>query len=319
MLYPLSFEVRDGVADTELSQAAWVFVPPPGIEPTGTMVCLSGGGFDKHYWHLEVPGHPGYSFAEHLSELGWVVIALDHLGVGESSDPPGGAVTAERLRNGNSVAAAQIIERVRAGTLVDGLGPVKGPFIGAGHSLGAFVTILVQAGFRTYDAVCLLGAGLDYSNPFGEIQGNTLAERMDASEAIGRKRFGVAPEIQFHRRPRKNIQHLLYGSDVPVAVLEADEAVSSRVPVRAAAEVIAPGFGRDEAAVLDVPVFLGFGEGFFELTRDPRAEPSFYRASPDVTLFVLQGAAHCHNTASTRVQLWDRISSWGNAVAHSLG
>lgn len=311
----LTFDVHDGMGEAKLQQAAWVFAPPPQTEPVGVMMCLSGGGFDKHYWHLEVAGHPRYSFAEHMAGLGWVVVAVDHLGVGDSSDPPGGPVSTWRLRDGDIKVAAQVIERSRTGTLADGLGPVGGPFIGVGHSLGAYVMMLVQAGAAPYDAVCLLGAGLDFTNPFGEIPGATLAERMDASEAVGRQRFEVASDVQFHRRPRKGIRDLLYGPDVPVAVMDADEAVSSRVPVRAAAEVIAPGFGRDEAAVIDVPVFLGFGQGFFELSRDPHAEPSFYRSAPDVTLFLLTGAAHCHNTAPTRAVLWDRIARWGSTVS----
>ena len=37
------------------------------------------------------------------------------------------------------------------------------------------------------------------------------------------------------------------------------------------------------------------------------ADVAYYRRSPDVTLYVLHNSAHCHNVASTRTQLWDRI------------
>ena len=37
---------------------------------------------------------------------------------------------------------------------------------------------------------------------------------------------------------------------------------------------------------------------------------AFYPRSRDVTLYVLRDSAHCHNSASTRTELWDRIGQW---------
>ena len=41
----------------------------------------------RRYWHCEIAEHSGYSMAEHLARRGDVVVALDHLGIGESSRP----------------------------------------------------------------------------------------------------------------------------------------------------------------------------------------------------------------------------------------
>jgi hypothetical protein len=64
----LSVEVGEAIGSGEpLRQTAWLLVPP---EPAGTkavLLCLAGGTYDKRYWHIEIPGHPGYSFAEHLA------------------------------------------------------------------------------------------------------------------------------------------------------------------------------------------------------------------------------------------------------------
>jgi hypothetical protein len=86
------------------------------------------------------------------------------------------------------------------------------------------------------------------------------------------------------------------------------------VPVRAAAEVTTPGFVREHAATVYVPVFLGFG-GMLDVSPDPWAEAGNYRSSRDITLLVLGGSAHCHNMSSNRAVLWDRISTWAAAVA----
>jgi hypothetical protein len=37
---------------------------------------------------------------------------------------------------------------------------------------------------------------------------------------------------------------------------------------------------------------------------------AYYCRSRDVTLYVLSDSAHCHNFASSRDELWDRIGLW---------
>src|ERR1700722_8173566 len=81
-------DVSDNIGSGELlTQTGWVFAPESPANIRGAILCLAGGTYDKTYWHLEVAGYPGYSFAEHLVNRGYVVIALDHLGVGGSTDP----------------------------------------------------------------------------------------------------------------------------------------------------------------------------------------------------------------------------------------
>jgi hypothetical protein len=62
------------------------------------------------------------------------------------------------------------------------------------------------------------------------------------------------------------------------------------------------------AANVRCAVFLGFGE--HDIPEQPHDDPAFYTGSGDVTLFVLEGGAHCHNFAPTRTVLWDRLGRW---------
>ena len=57
-----------------------------------------------------------------------------------------------------------------------------------------------------------------------------------------------------------------------------------------------------EAAAIDVPVLSACGER--DLVPDPWAEPTAYRRSNDVAIFVVPRMAHMHNFASTRELLW---------------
>jgi hypothetical protein len=71
------------------------------------------------------------------------------------------------------------------------------------------------------------------------------------------------------------------------------------------------------AAELDCSVFLGFGD--HDVPPVPHADVAFYPQSPDVTLFVLPKSAHCHNFASTRTQLWERIGLWADEQGQGPG
>ena len=65
----LPADVTQGKA---IAISAWVFIPDDlsllGARPV-TMALLSGGSYDKRYHHAVIPGHPGYSAAEHLAGL----------------------------------------------------------------------------------------------------------------------------------------------------------------------------------------------------------------------------------------------------------
>ncbi|MFZ0715654.1 hypothetical protein [Mycobacterium sp.] len=132
----LSFDVT-AAWDTgqALTQSAWIFLPDTA-SPLGILCGLSGGTYDKHYWHLDVPGHPGYSFAEHLAARGFIVIAVDHLGVGESSRPADPEeVRLARVACADAAVVEQIRQRSAAGTLHPDL-PARDslPLIGIGHA-----------------------------------------------------------------------------------------------------------------------------------------------------------------------------------------
>ncbi|WP_202125118.1 alpha/beta hydrolase [Actinomadura physcomitrii] len=312
-----SFDVTEEIGTGEpLSQTAWIFAPEDAAEVKGAILCLAGGTYDKRYWHPEVPGHDGYSFGRHLAGRGYVVIALDHLGVGGSSDPTAsGAVTLQLMARGDAAVAAQIRARLDGGTLVPGLPPLPHlPLIGAGHSMGACLTTMVQAQAGAYDAVVLLGYGVDITNVHDEkATSEALEERVDETEAIFRATTGTAPDATSTIVPRALLRQLFHGPDVPEEVIRVDDAAQSRVPVRAASEVTTPGYVRQYAEAVDVPIFLGFGR--VDVSPDPYAEPACYRASADVTLVIVEGSGHCHNFAGRRGELWNRIASWGDAIS----
>jgi len=312
----ITFDVTNAVGSPEsLSQTARLFLPEhPGSTPA-VLVCLAGGTYDWHYWHLEVPGRRGYSFAEHLAHRGFAVVALDHLGVGESSDPTEfGPVGLDVLAHGDAAVAHQVKERVAAGTLSEQLPPLVIPLIGVGHSMGACLTTIVQAKQRPYAAVALLGYGVEITNVYDEPNSATeLEDRITESERIFREINDVGPEANSCIVPREHLRTIFHAGNVPDDVIVADDTVESVVPVRAASEVTTAGYVARFAELIDVPVFVGLGD-VLDMSPDPHAEPRNYCSSPDVTLHLVEGSAHCHNFASNRALLWDRIAAWIQAA-----
>src|SRR5262249_34548305 len=111
--------------------------------------------------------------------------------------------------------------------------------------------------------------------------------------------------------------------DVPEDILQADMAggypIRKSVPPFGSAtiptcalQMMSPGFVKEEAAAISVPVLVGVGER--DVCPDPLAEAKAYAGSYDVSVYVAPRMAHMHNFASTRLQLWERIGGWARLV-----
>ncbi|MDB5479585.1 MAG: hypothetical protein JWO83_638 [Caulobacteraceae bacterium] len=301
---PLRIEVGDPAGLGEpCTLAAWLFAPPiidrAAAQPL--VVMLPGGTYTKAYHHLVVPGRPGYSAAQYFARRGAVIVALDHLGTGESTHPrDGGRVTLEAMAAANASLVAILRERLMRGELSAGLRPLPNVFtVGCGHSLGGYLAQIQQADFGGYDAVAILGA---------------TCEAMRGVDDMGRGKREILPadEAGYFLMPRRQNHHAFYRPDVPLDVIAADDQSFSALP-SGMMDVGLPGRTAGHAGRIAVPVFLAFGSE--DLSPDPCREPEFYRSSGDVTLYLLPDAAHCHNSASTRHLLWRRMSDWCAALA----
>jgi alpha-beta hydrolase superfamily lysophospholipase len=308
----LSFDVSAGLGSGEqLTQAAWAFLPERPADADAVLLCLAGGTYDKHYWHIEIDDHPGYSFGEHLADAGFIVIAVDHLGIGASTDPvASGPLGLRLLAAGDAEVARQVRQRLSLGTLVDGVPRTAARLVGVGHSMGACLTTMVQATTHPYDAIALLGYGVQITNVYDDTaDAAELEQRIQQTIEASCQLTGAKPTDRHTFAPRAYLADLFYAGEVPQEVVDADTAVQSRVPLRAAAEVTTPGFVEHYTASVDVPVFLAFGAAT-DVSPNPYSEPANFTGSPDVTLHVVPKSGHCHNFASHRSQLWDRIARW---------
>jgi hypothetical protein len=66
----LSVDVTSSVG--EPAHLAGTYYPPAApVEGRPVLVCLPGGTYTRGYFDLEVPGHPGYSFAADATARGF--------------------------------------------------------------------------------------------------------------------------------------------------------------------------------------------------------------------------------------------------------
>jgi pimeloyl-ACP methyl ester carboxylesterase len=274
---PLRADVSAATGLPGAAVAGWSFVS--GTEPETVAVCLHGGGYDKRYWHFSSPGLTGFSMSEHFVERGIAVVALDTLGMGESSRP-------ERIEDLTlEVAAAAHDEAVRG---------VRERFpgariVGIGHSLGGMLALAQQAGHRSYDRLALLGWSA-----------RTINVELEADHFLA--------DGDYRWLNRQRVHHLFHWDDVPQELIAADDANLVPTPRTLEDAAFQPGISEAHAGAIDVPLFIGLGER--DVSRDPRGEPALYPRAYDITLYILGRSGHCHNFASTRRTLWDRLLGW---------
>jgi pimeloyl-ACP methyl ester carboxylesterase len=313
----LTLDVSASLAfDQSIRLAASVHLPDPAAAPPqAVLVCWPGGSYSRAYWEMQIPDHSGYSFAEHMTAQGYLVVACDPLGVGASSKPADGdRVDLQTM----SAASAAFVEQLRR-LLADGADELGGvplpdiPIVGVGHSLGGCLTAVTQARSRCYDAVALLGFTHGRKEISVAAVGAAAAIADDETlreTAVDQARafFADTWDDVYGLAARAPNHGWLHRPDVPAAVVAADDAAAVRWPRQSYVDALLAGYSATFAARVDCSVFLAFGE--HDVPRIPHEDVAFYTASDDVTLYVLPNAAHCHNFATTRTRLWDRLGLW---------
>lgn len=287
----IEFDVSAAVG-TPASLAASYY--PAATPSSPVLVCLPGGTYNRAYWHL---GLAGYDFAEYAVQQGYSVLSIDPLGTGESSRPDQD-VDMKDAAAALGVAISALPERIGA----------TGRPVAFAHSLGGYLAILQQVEFDSYAGLAILGCTNQHVAPLN-LSPDFIAR---AATAAGRAEMtdefaGLIPDL-YVQGSRAQLQSWFHLDDVPPEVVQADHATTQSVVPRRFCAAAIPGITADQAAEVDVPVFLAYGE--LDVSPDPGAEAAFYRRSPRVTSLVLPCSAHCHNMASSRHLLWDRLLSW---------
>jgi pimeloyl-ACP methyl ester carboxylesterase len=297
--------------------AAEIFWPGdrPLSSPTLAFVCLPGGGMNRRYFDLGGAAQPGFSFARQMAASGMIAIAIDHLGVGDSTKAADGFdLTPDVLADANANATSAIVDGLRLGTLIPGLQPLPDlATIGVGHSMGAMLTVMQQAAAAQHAALVLLGFS---NNGLVKYLPEPAQFLIGAPELIPERIGAIARQI--HERPYQQLQPsaegraMFYGSAADphgVAALRAARDVLLAVP---GLQSMIPGSIAPHSAKVDVPVFLGLGDQ--DIAGPTHAIPAMFPGSRDISLLVLPETGHCQFIFPSRMALFERIRLWAEIV-----
>lgn len=280
-----------------------------------------GGGYNRRYYDLQLPGRSGYSQADFHVAKGSIFVACDHIGVGDSSVPEG-AFNHSDIARINAHVARTIIAGLQDGSLISALPALPGLFpVAMGQSYGGLLLTHLQAEHAVFKGVAMLGwSGICTQVKDVSGQGNVAPPAdLEGTDAL---RDGL-------HHPYRRSFHF---DDVPEDIVAEDllgYPARIGVPVPAwgtpfmpggpnfAPErgPLGPGVVSEEAAAIDVPVFIGNGE--IDTCPDPLTEPTAYPKSPDITTMILPRSSHMHNFAGTREILWKRLESWAVGIRDS--
>ena len=284
--------------------AATVHVPEDNLaEAAPVLVCLPGGRYNRHYFDLQ---EAGYSEAEYHIGQGVVVVAIDHIRVGESDMPPLEETSLAATAEANHAVLQTILNRLEDGSLSPGLpGIHPAAVIGEGQSMGGHIALLMQANHRSFDALAMLGSSATCTRLPGRNRADDicLLGKSDATE-------GLARFADFDWR------YAYHWEDVPeyyaavreVAIDGTDLPYWRTETSPNAAGSLLPGHYAEEAARIDVPVLLAMGER--DVTQDPLREAAAFISASDRAFLVVPRMAHMHNFAGTRHRLWSRLSAF---------
>ncbi|MFT3930949.1 MAG: alpha/beta fold hydrolase [Spongiibacteraceae bacterium] len=303
----ITFDVSNVLPDDitggeRIAISAWLFFPDDitklHAKPT-VMTLVHGGSYDKRYFHCEIPGHTDYSAAQYLAELGNIVLVPDLLGVGDSAKAANQKkATRHIVALANHAADIECYRRLKEGRLHSSL-PAFDTFtkVGVGHSMGGMQIITQQAEHKTYDGVMILGfttIGVHFS-----INGNRVPAKVTPLDA---------PIADYTEGGRAYLHETFHWDDIPPEIIAFDDSLEVPTPSTIGLSALRSREIAKDAARIETPVFVCMGER--DVSPDAHAETANYKHSRDVTLHILVRSGHCHNFASTRHILWNRMHDW---------
>ncbi|MBL7488495.1 alpha/beta hydrolase [Frankia sp. AgB1.9] len=309
-------DIRVAVPGTPVGEAAWeiaatvhVLAGEARSAASPVLVLLPGGGYGRRYFDLP---DRGYSQADHHARRGTIVVALDHLGAGDSTSPGPDLTTLPLVAAANHAALTAVLERLRDGTLAAGAVPCVeiSAVVGAGQSMGGHIAAAMQAQHRTFDAIALMGSSVIET---------TIPRRQPAASSVvpDQARTGILADLDwpwaFHW-----VEELspLAAADIEAGIPVKTAALpwSSMTVPSLAVTLLEPGAIAAEVAAVDVPVLLVAGER--DVVRPLLTEAAAFTSARDLAVFRLRRMAHMHNFAPTRHLLWERLDAF---IAQAAG
>jgi pimeloyl-ACP methyl ester carboxylesterase len=246
-----------------------------------------------------------------MNQAGYATLAIDELGVGESSHPPSALVT----QNSDALALHEVIAAARS----NALGERFAKIVVVGHSFGSLTSVLDAASYHDVDGVILSG----FSTSLGPLAfaGILTLARPALFDPV------TAPQVPpgdlgYLSVPGARAKYFYNPSDADPNVVAADEA--GRSPVTAGVGATVPEYLLATSGV-EVPVLIADGQddaafceqgggGSLVNCSDPTAlkssETPYFSPAAELQTFVLPGAGHDVDLSLNAAQWFAAALGW---------
>jgi pimeloyl-ACP methyl ester carboxylesterase len=278
-------------------------------------VCLPGGSINRRYFDLGGDAQPSFSFARQMAQHGMITIAIDHIGVGESTRPADGfLLTPNVIVAANAQVTSRLVQQLKSGTLASDLPALPGlRTVGVGHSMGGMLTVMQQALDPAHIALVLLGFS---NNGLMKYLPEPAHALIGAPEQIPDRIAEIArqiyPSAYPELTPSPEGSAMFYGSRADRDGVEALKAARDVLLVMPGTQSMIPGSIAPHLQTIDVPVFLGLGDQ--DIAGPTHAIPAIFPRSNDVSLLVLPETGHCQFIFASRTALFRRIADWSAMI-----
>jgi pimeloyl-ACP methyl ester carboxylesterase len=192
-------------------QVAGTLTSPGSLEGRTVQLLIPGGTYGRVYW--DFPYQPErYSYVRSQVEAGYAALAIDRIGVGASSWPPGADVTTAASAH----VCHQVIEGLRDGSAT---GTPAARVVVVGHSYGSIVAHVEAATYQDVDALVITGM----SHSFHEDHLGTVLDSFYPAQEDPRFACVGVPEGYVTTRPGTRGSNFYLLPEVDTEVLEMDE------------------------------------------------------------------------------------------------
>jgi len=267
------------------------------------LFCLPGGTLSRAYFDLRSDNNNKHSFAQAMAEHGYIVICIDHPGVGDSDIPDNAYdLTIDLVAAVDACLVENIKTQLNNGSFDTAYKPMqKLKSIGVGHSMGGFITVEIQSTFNSYDALILLGSGFsghlamlgDEEKSFAN--GGQALIRKNAVQLLKKRHGEPLPKVHnalFEQPLIKDVRTVLLGS---IGLL-----------------TMIPGSIDDELLNIDVPIFFGFGDD--DIGSVPQQVTAKLTQCSDMTVVIFPDTGHNHFAFETTDYQFEHIGRWLNTI-----